>query len=262
MTDPFRLPSADGTPIAFERTGAGPALVLVDAAAHYRDFSSFTGLVPLLAPHFTVYEFDRRGRGDSGDTPPYDVEREVEDLGVLIDYAGGSAAVHGFSSGALLALHAAAAGLPITRMTLLEPPFALGDEAAAQADFTRALRERLASGGHDAALELFLADMLPEEVRTQMRHDGSWAAMAAVAPTLVHDSLISEATTPSVLAEAAVPTLVLDSSGSTDDLTGMTADVASLLPDAQHRSLPGGWHGVPDDVLAEALVEFLAAPRV
>ncbi|HET9421168.1 MAG TPA: alpha/beta hydrolase [Nocardioides sp.] len=259
MTNPLRLTSADGTPIAFERSGSGPALILVDAAAHYRGFSSFTGLVPPLAPHFTVHEFDRRGRGDSGDTPPYDVEREVEDLAALIDKAGGSAAVHGFSSGALLALLAAAAGLPITRMTLLEPPFAIGDEAAAQAGFTRALREQLASGGNDAALELFLADILPEEVRAQMRQDGSWAAMAAVAPTLVHDSLISEATTPDVLARASVPTLVLDSRGSTDDLTGMAADVAALLPDAQHRSLPGTWHGVPDDVLAEALLDFLSA---
>ena len=259
MTDPLRVTSADGTQIAFERTGTGPALVLVDAAAHYRAFSSFTGLVPLLAADFTVYEFDRRGRGDSGDTPPYAVERELEDLAALIDHAGGSAAVHGFSSGALLALHAAAAGLPVSRMTLLEPPFAIGDEAAAQTASTAALRERLASGGHDAALELFLADMLPEEVRSQMRQDGSWAAMAAVAPTLVHDSVISEATTPEVLARVKVPTLVMDSSGSTDDLTGMAADAASLLPDAQHRSLPGGWHGVPDDVLAEALREFLSA---
>ena len=258
MTDPLRVTSADGTPIAFERTGSGPALILVDAAAHYRAFGSFTGLVPLLATDFTVYEFDRRGRGESGDTPPYDVERELEDLAALIDEAGGSAAVHGFSSGALLALLGAAAGLPITRMTLLEPPLAIGDEAAAQAAFTTALRERLASGGHDAALKLFLADILPEEVRAQMREDGSWAAMAAVAPTLVHDSLISEAMTPEVLARAAVPALVLDSSGSTDDLTGMAAEVAALLPDAQHRSLPGTWHGVPDDALAAALLDFLS----
>lgn len=258
MTDPRRVTSADGTPIAFECTGSGPALILVEAAAHYRAFSSFTGLVPLLSANFTVYEFDRRGRGDSGDTPPYDVRREIEDLAALIDHAGGFAALHGFSSGALLALQAAAAGLPITRMTLLEPPLAIDDETAGQAAFTAALGEQLASGGHDAALELFLADILPAEVRSQMRHDGSWAAMAAVAPTLVHDSLISEAMTPEVLAGAAVPTLVLDSSGSTDDLTGMAAEVAALLPDAQHHSLPGTWHGVPDEALAAALLDFLS----
>jgi pimeloyl-ACP methyl ester carboxylesterase len=261
VTDTLRVTSADGTSVACERTGTGPALILVEAAAHYRAFSSFTGLVPLLATEFTVYEFDRRGRGDSGDNPPYAVQRELEDLAALIDHAGGSAALHGFSSGALLALHGAAAGLPITRMTLLEPPYTTDDEAAGQAAFTTALREQLASGGHDAALELFLADILPEEVRSQMRNDGSWAAMAAVAPTLVHDSLISEAMTSEVLARAAVPTLVLDSSGSTDDLTGMAAEVASLLPDAQHRSLPGTWHGVPDDALAEAILDFLSGER-
>lgn len=254
---PHVVTSADGTPIAFERTGSGPALILVDAAVHYRAFSSFTDLIPLLAGDFTVYNYDRRGRGESGDTPPYAVEREVDDLAALLDHAGGAAAVHGFSSGALLALQVAAAGLPVTRMTLLEPPFATGDEAASQAAFTAGLRDRLTSGGHDAALDLFLADILPEEVRSGMREDGSWAAMAAVAPTLVHDSLISEGTTPELLERVAVPTLVLDSRGSPSELTDMAAVVAALLPGAQHRSLPGTWHGVPDDVLAAALRDFL-----
>jgi pimeloyl-ACP methyl ester carboxylesterase len=249
--------SADGTTIAFERAGTGPALVLVDAAAHYRAFSSFNGLIPLLVGDFTVYHFDRRGRGDSGDGPSYAVEREIEDLAALIDLAGGSAAVHGFSSGALLALHAGAAGLPITRLTLLEPPSAPEDQSVAQAQFTAELRSRLASGGPDAALEFFLEDIVPEEVRSAMRLDGSWAAMAAVAPTLVHDSLVSEATTTEVLAQVEVPALVLSSRGSPDELTGMADDVAARLPGAQRRSLPGTWHGVSDDALAAALREFV-----
>ena len=114
--------SADGTRIAFERAGAGAPLILVEAAGHYRGFSSFTGLTGLLAADFTVYNYDRRGRGDSGDTAPYAVEREVEDLAALIATAGGSAFLYGFSSGALLALHAAARGLVIPRLALLEPP--------------------------------------------------------------------------------------------------------------------------------------------
>ena len=249
--------SFDGTSIAYERSGSGPALILLDAAAHYRAFSSFTGLIPLLAGDFTVYHFDRRGRGDSDDGPSYAVEREVEDLAALIDLAGGSAAVHGFSSGALLALHAAAAELPITRLTLLEPPFAASDQAASQSAFTAELRARLGSGGPDAALDFFLEGMIPDEVRSAMHLDGSWAAMTAVAPTLVHDSLISEATTPGVLARVTVPALVLDSRGSTDDLTGMSAELAMHLPEAQHLSLPGTWHGVPDDALAAAIREFV-----
>ncbi len=114
--------SADGTRIAFERAGDGPALILVEPAGHYRALSAVAGLVPLLAGRFTVYTYDRRGRGDSTDTLPYAPAREVEDLAALIDHAGGSAHLYGFSSGALLAMHAAAAGLPVGRLALLEPP--------------------------------------------------------------------------------------------------------------------------------------------
>ena len=114
--------SADGTRIAFERSGDGPPLILVEAAGHYRDFSSLGGLVPLLAREFTVYAYDRRGRGESSDTMPYAPDREVEDLAALIAEAGGSAHVYGYSSGALVAMHAAAQGVPIRRLALLEPP--------------------------------------------------------------------------------------------------------------------------------------------
>ena len=152
--------SADGTTIAFDQLGSGPPLVLVSGASCDRAVDA--GIAAALADHFTVLNYDRRGRGDSGDTPPYAVAREVEDLDALVDHTGGSASLHGFSSGALLALHAAAAGLPITRMTVLEPPFATEDETASQAAFTDGLRGQLASGGHDAALEFFLAAALRE----------------------------------------------------------------------------------------------------
>jgi pimeloyl-ACP methyl ester carboxylesterase len=114
--------SVDGTLIAFDRVGDGPPLILIEAAAHDRDFSSFDDLVPLLAEDFTVYTYDRRGRGERADTAPYSPDREVEDLEALIAAAGGAAHVYGYSSGALLAMHAAAQGLPIGRLALLEPP--------------------------------------------------------------------------------------------------------------------------------------------
>ena len=114
--------SADGTRIAFERAGDGPALILVEPAGHYRGLSALAGLVPLLSDRYTVYTYDRRGRGESTDTLPYAPAREVEDLGALLDHTGGSAHLYGFSSGALLAMHAAAAGLPVGRLALLEPP--------------------------------------------------------------------------------------------------------------------------------------------
>jgi alpha-beta hydrolase superfamily lysophospholipase len=249
--------SADGTSIAFERAGAGPALVLVDAAGHYRDFSSFTGLVGLLATEFTVYQYDRRGRGASGDLPPYAVEREIEDLAAVIGAAGGSAFLYTFSSGGLLGLHAAAAGLPITRMALLEPPIEAAEDRTVQAAFTAELVRLVEGGRPEAAVEHFLTSIgVPEDVLAGMRSTPAWAAMVSVAHTLVYDARLSEASSPQLLASVTVPTLVLDSEGSSDDLTGMAATVAAGLPRGEHRSLAGDWHGVADEVVAPVLVEF------
>jgi pimeloyl-ACP methyl ester carboxylesterase len=249
--------SKDGTSIAYERAGSGPALILVDAAGHYRALSSFGGLIGLLAADFTVYHYDRRGRGDSTDTAPYAVEREVDDLAALIDEAGGSAFLYGFSSGGLVALHAAASGLTIPRLVLLEPPIEADEDRSAQAAFTAELAELLAAGRCEAAVEYFLTSVgVPEEIIAGMRENGSWSAMAAVAHTLVYDCMVSEATSLQLLASVSVPTLVLDSEESSDDLTGMAATVAKAMPNSSHRSLVGEWHGVPDDVLAPVLTEF------
>jgi pimeloyl-ACP methyl ester carboxylesterase len=249
--------SADGTAIAFERAGTGSALVLVDAAAHYRAFSSFDGLVGLLSDTFTVYHYDRRGRGESGDTPPYALEREVEDLAALIREAGGSAFVHGFSSGCLLALHAAASNSGIRRLTLVEPPFGSEADRVAQRAFTARLESLLAAGDRTAAVEHFVTSIgVPEEMVEGMRGTPTWTAMESVAHTLVYDSAISEATSTELLGSVDVPTLVIDSQGSSDHLTGMAATVAAAMPNGAHLSLPGQWHGVPEEVLAPAMKEF------
>jgi pimeloyl-ACP methyl ester carboxylesterase len=249
--------SKDGTSIAYDQAGTGPALILVDAAGHYRQLSSFGGLIGLLADDFTVYHYDRRGRGASGDTAPYAVEREVEDMAVLIDQAGGSAFVYGFSSGGLLALHAAAGGLAIPRMAVLEPPIDMGEDRSAQRAFTAGLAELVTAGRRGAAVEYFLTGVgVPDGVVATMREDGSWSAMEAVAHTLVYDCLVSEATSVQLLASVNVPTLALDSAGSGDDLTGMAAAIAKAMPNISHRSLVGRWHGVPDEVLAPALIEY------
>src|SRR5262245_28735722 len=248
--------SADGTTIAFERTGSGPAVILVEAAAHYRAFSSFTGLAKLLAEHFTVYRYDRRGRGDSTDTPPYSVAREVDDLAGLIERAGGSAYVYGSSSGALLGLHAVANGLAIPRLALLEPPLD-DDEAKAASSLTVELAGLIEAGRRSDAVEHFQISIgVPDEVIEESRGAPAWQAMESVAPTLVYDCLISEATGPDVFAAVVAPTLVLDSEGSTDDLSGWASTVAARLPDATHLSLAGEWHGIADDVLAPVLTEF------
>src|ERR687894_1001306 len=203
----MRVTSSDGTVIAYERAGAGPALVLVDPALGYRGFDNVRGLGERLTADFTVYSYERRGRGDSGDTLPYAVEREVEDLAAVIAEAGGSACIYGFSSGALLALQAAAAGVPIERLVLMEPPIGTDDDPA-DAAVTAEIAELVAAGRRREAVERFLRDMPPEALAGL---EGVMPALEAVAPTLVYDCLISNATTTRLLAKVSTPTLVLDS---------------------------------------------------
>ena len=257
-----RVTSRDGTSIAFERVGAGPALILVDAAGNYRDFRPLRAPVERLAADFTVYVYDRRGRGASTDTPPYAVEREVEDLDALIAAAGGSAFVSAMSSGCLLALHAAAAGgLAIPRLALFEPPIEPRETPSGETAFTRELAELVAAGRRRDAVEFFHRGIgVPDEIMAQMAPP-VWAALEAVADTLVYDSVISDATSLALIRSVTVPTLVLASQGSSGDLAAMAATVAEALPGGAYRSLPGEWHGVPDDVLAPALAEFLRAQR-
>jgi pimeloyl-ACP methyl ester carboxylesterase len=249
----YTVTSRDGTRIAFERSGSGPTVILIDAAGHFRANSALGGLGDLLATDFTVVRYDRRGRGDSTDTRPYAPAREVEDLAALIDATGAPAALYGFSSGCLVALHASAAGLPLRRLVLLEPPIGPGspEGTAAQREFTAQLSTR---DGADA-VECFLAGIgVPDDLRAGMRGTAHWDAMVSIAPTLVYDSMLSEATDADLLRRARTPTLVLDSTGSSGDLTGMAATAAALLPDATARSLPGEWHGVPADTVVSAFL--------
>jgi pimeloyl-ACP methyl ester carboxylesterase len=246
--------SQDGTRIAYELIGSGPPLVLIDAAGHFRANSPLGELAALLADDFTVVRYDRRGRGGSTDTPPYAPAHEVEDLAALIDAAGGPAALYGYSSGCLVALHAAAAGLPVSGLALLEPPVEPASDDPAQRAFT----DRLRSLAGVDAVEFFLTSIgVPAEILAGMRDTPYWAAMVSVAHTLVHDSMLSEATGSDLLARVTTPTLVLHSAGSTGELTGMATTAAALLPNATHRSLPGQWHDVPATTLAPILTAFL-----
>jgi pimeloyl-ACP methyl ester carboxylesterase len=244
--------SADGTRIAFDRTGDGPALILVAPALR-----AYGALGQLLAERFTVITYDRRGRGDSTDTAPYAPEREVEDLQALIAATGGSVRLYGYSAGALLALHAAANGLPVERIAVFEPP--LQDDHAERPDpLTRKLTELIEAGRREDALEHFHRSIgVPTEYIAGMRATPDWPSKVEEAHTLVYDCALSDATTSSLVRAVEAPTLVLDSAASSDDLTGWAAGVAKLLPRGSHRSLPGEWHAVPDEVLAPVLVEFL-----
>jgi pimeloyl-ACP methyl ester carboxylesterase len=246
--------SADGTRIAVDRSGSGPAVVMIDPAGGYSGFDAIRGLGRLLAEDFTVHAYDRRGRGDSGDEQPYAVEREVEDLAAVIDAAGGSALVYGFSSGALLALLAAAAGVPIARLALFEPPVR-GEGEPPDTAFRDEIAELVASGRRAAAVEHFLsATGVPAEIIEQMAP--TRPALEAVAHTLVYDCEISNATTFDLLRSVRTPALVIDSRGSSDDLTSGTAAIAGALPNGALASLSGGWHGVPDEDLATVVAGF------
>jgi pimeloyl-ACP methyl ester carboxylesterase len=248
--------SRDGTSIAFERFGAGPALVLVDAAGNYRDFRPLRAPVELLAADFTVYVYDRRGRGASGDTPPYAIEREVDDIAALIAHAGGSAFLYGMSSGSLLAIHAAASGLAVPKLALFEPPVQPEEAPSGETGFTAELAGLVAAGRRRDAVEFFHRGIgVPDEVVAQMTPE-VWAALEAVAPTLVYDCRLSDATSAARIRSVTAPTLVVDSHGSSPDLGAMAAAVAEALPNATRRTLAGEWHGVPDDVLAPVLTEF------
>ncbi|SFO75675.1 MULTISPECIES: alpha/beta fold hydrolase [Actinomadura] len=258
--------SKDGTRIAIDRTGTGPAVVHVGGALN--DRGSGAALAELLAPVHTVLTYDRRGRGDSGDTPPYAVEREIEDLAAVIEAAGGSAAVYGMSSGAVLALRAAAHGLPITRLALFEPPFnpAHDDHLTRARAYHTELTGLLADDRRGDALALFMTNVgMPAEMVGQMRHAPMWPALEALAPTLAYDSAVMDdaatgAKLPEdLLARVTVPALVLDGGESPDWMRDTARRAAALLPAGSHRTLDGQTHDVAPAVLAPVLADFLAA---
>ncbi len=249
--------SRDGTPIVFDLTGSGPVLIMIEPAGHSRALSAFDDLLPLFTRDFTVCRYDRRGRGESGDEPPYAPEREVEDLASLIDALGGRAFVYGYSSGALLALHAAAHGVPLAGMVLMEPPLQEGAQEGPD-PLTGQLDELVKAGRHEDAVEHFHAAVgLPEVMIDGMRGTDRWTRMIGIAPTLVYDCRLSDAMSPTVLAAVNLPTLILDSEGSSDDLTGSAATAARLIPRARHKSLPGEWHVVAPELIAREIKEFL-----
>lgn len=249
--------SRDGTSIGFDRAGSGPALILVDAAAGFRGFGPMGALAEALASDFTVFTYDRRGRGESGDTLPYAVEREIEDIQALIDVAGGPAFVHGFSSGAVLALSAAERGLAIPKLTLLEPPLPLDPPPADEPDLGAEVADLVAAGRRGDAVEHFNRSIgVPEEYLVGMREQPWWPAMEALAHTLVYDTIITGTFPVARLSTITTPTLVIDSDGTDDQLRGWADGAAAALPNGSRRTLPGEWHGVEPEILAPAMVAF------
>jgi pimeloyl-ACP methyl ester carboxylesterase len=252
--------SNDGTRIAFEHSGEGPPVILVGGAlsSGLRSFPPIVELAEQLIGRFTAYRFDRRGRGNSTDTTPYAVQREVADLGALIAEAGGSAAVYGFSSGAVLAVEAAARGAAITGLVLLEPPLPSGDEGAgSQAE----LSELLAAGRRGDAVALFLSGVgLPPESIEGMRESPDWTALESMAHTMLYDGEITEdgGLWAERAASVSAPTLVLFSEGTSGYLGDSARVAADAIPGARLKILPGQFHEVAPETLAAELTSFLA----
>jgi pimeloyl-ACP methyl ester carboxylesterase len=238
--------SKDGTTLAVDRVGSGPAVVCVGGALN--DRHSTAGVAAALQG-FTAYSYDRRGRGDSGDTPPYTPDKEIEDLAAVIEHAGGEAMVYGMSSGAVLALQAAQAGLPITKLALYEPPFT----GNVPPDYAT----NLAAADPDEALELFLTLVgFPRQAIQGMRHAPHWPAMAVLAPTLRYDAAImGDATIPDV-ATMTTPTTVLIGGASPAFLQQAGRNLADALPNGTTRVLDDQTHDVDPTALAEALTRI------
>ncbi|MBJ8344900.1 alpha/beta fold hydrolase [Antrihabitans sp. YC2-6] len=257
-----QVTSADGTRIAFERLGAGKTIIVVAGAL--QGGATYHPTAVALARNSTVLNYDRRGRGASGDTAPYAIEREVEDIAALIEAAGGTAALYGHSSGAALVLHAAARGLPVDRIVLHEAPFGSGsaEERRAEMDEAEQIRALLAQGRRREVVDLFLSSTgMPPEIVEQLAHD---PALLAHAPTVIYDYALTGADsrdgrTPEQQAEGvSVPALVLAGGASPAWMIDINRRIADALPAGRLLVLPGHEHVVPPDVLADALVEFLA----
>ncbi|MET9450098.1 alpha/beta fold hydrolase [Streptomyces cinerochromogenes] len=253
--------SLDGTSLAYHVTGQGPTVILVSGA-----MSTGGTMLPLaqrLSDSCTAVVYDRRGRGESGDTPPYEVDREVEDLAALLDAVGGDAALFGVSSGGALVLHAAASGLPVGRAAVYEVPYAdhLADGAAREAVYKEQLNKALAEDRRGDAVELFLRlTGLAEDMIRRARQAPMWAGMEALAPSLAHDdAVMGDGLLPrDRLAAVRVPVLAVAGGASPEWMHRAAQAVAEAVPQGTYRVLPGQTHMVEPEVLGPALAEFLA----
>lgn len=262
------LTSADGTTIAYTKVGSGPALILVDGAMCYRDFGPMADLADGLAATFTVYFYDRRGRGESTDTVPYAVEREAEDLEALIAEAGGDVLMYGCSSGAALALEAAKRpGSGVRKLALYELP-AITDDTATPwpADLLERTDELVAADRRSDVVKLFMKTVgTPSFVIAIMRRTKVWKKLMAVAHTIPYDYRVLGDTGygkpfPADRWSAVTqPTLVMDGGKSPEYMRNSQRRMAEVLPNAEHRTLPGQTHMVKAAVQVPVLAEYFSS---
>jgi pimeloyl-ACP methyl ester carboxylesterase len=253
-----KVTSRDGSVITYDRLGAGPPVVLVCGGSV--DRWSNAGLAAILAADFTVFNFDRRGRGESGDTPPYAVQREIEDIDAVIGAADGPAFLYGSSSGAALALEAAAAGLGVRKLALWEPPYILDPGARPPADQVEQYNTMLAEGRRGDAAQYFMEKVvrMPPEFVAGARSQPWWAATEALAHTLPYDATIMGDYSLPVesAARVRVPTIVM-TGGASFGFMQETADaLAKALPDGRTARIEGQEHNIAPEAIAPVLKAF------
>ncbi len=265
-----KVKSKDGTSIAYEKTGSGPVLILVAPALS--DRSGDSQLASLLAPHFTVVNYDRRGRGDSGDSPTYSVVREIEDIKALIDNAGGSAFLFGSSSGAALALEAAnKLGTRVTALVLFEPPYIVDDSRAPiPDDFFKRVAAHVTAGRRGDAVALFMTGAIgvPEDMLAQMRTSPMWADLEKLAHTIPYDgAILSGLQAGKPLPKdrwraVSAQTLVINGEKSDAFLRNAAQELTAVLPNSKRVTLKGQDHSAvftAPESLVPMLTEFFGA---
>ena len=256
--------SADGTTIAYDSWGDGPLVVVVGGA--FNDRRTWAQLARALADQgFRAVSYDRRGRGGSGDTQPYAIEREIEDLSAVVDAAGqdGVAYAHGVSSGGALLLRAVAAGVPVARVSVLEPPYRVAGAPPAPERYIDTLQGFVDADDRSGLVEYFQTRVigLPAEMVTRLRGTPMWHALEEMAPTLRYDGLAlggdDHSLPVDLLSRVDVPVLAVTSTGTATPWMGRaTEELAAALPSGEFARLEGGFHEVPVEVLAPALAAF------
>ena len=259
--------SKDGTRIAYDVQGSGPALILIDGAFCGRNMGPMPKLAPLLAPHFTVYNYDRRGRGDSTDTLPYHVDREYEDLAGLIEIAGGSAQLYGTSSGGALAMFAAARGLPVDRLAIFEAPFTDVPGGKPMPEGYQAHLDQLVAADRRAeVIKYFLTRMIgmPALMMPLMRLNPGWKAMLHNAPSLPHDAAIMQGYGfPFEAARSVrVPTIVISGDKTFKQLREPVRLMRETIPGARYATLAGQSHDAAATSVAPVLIDFFTGADV
>jgi pimeloyl-ACP methyl ester carboxylesterase len=258
--------SKDGTRIAYDKTGQGPALILVAGA--FQDRIAMAAYAGPLSKYFTVYNYDRRGRGDSGDTQPYTVQREIEDIDALIQEAGGSAFVFGGSSGGVLTLDAAARGLNITKLAVYEPPFVVDDSREpVPEDMVDQLKDMIGADrrGDAAAMFMTKGSLMPADMVAGMRTQPFWPSVEAAAHTLVYDAMIMEGTMQGGplpadrWASVKIPTLVIYGGAGPAWSRNAAEALVELLPHGERQILEAQFHDLTPEVLTPTLERFFLA---